>query len=270
MRMGPHGSKSYGGGLSSLSQSSGKVRQRSSTGSWSGGDLGAAAAAAASGWPPQAFVRGVGGGVGAAAHMPPLASSTSTSWTKLSAATLASQRLGSRAGSQHQSPTSWRQPSAAEVFGAGGGRGAGGDDDDGAAAAAATPNRHTRQEENEMTPSVTLSAAFHGGSGREGGAGGRSRRPVDGRLWEEGDVPFRDNPRDIGPAGLALGAAGGLTTGEAKAPEQSHKVVIRAPPVAAMGAQGLAAPTEGEITVSSSSHPKAVESPPAAATRVGM
>ncbi|CAN0546539.1 unnamed protein product, partial [Ectocarpus sp. 8 AP-2014] len=119
--------------------------------------------------------------------MPPLVSSTSTSWTKLSAATLASQRFGSRAGSQHQSPTSWRQPSAAEVFGAGGARGTGGYDDvdAAAAAAAATPKRHTQREENKMSPTVTMSAAFHGGSGRAGGAGGTSGRPVDGRRWEE-------------------------------------------------------------------------------------
>ncbi|CAN0259089.1 unnamed protein product, partial [Ectocarpus sp. 12 AP-2014] len=278
MRMGPHGSKSYGRGLSSLSQSSGKVRPRSSTGSWSGGDLGAAAAAAAaaSGWPPQAFVRGAGGGVGgvgAAAHMPPLASSTSTSWTKLSAATLASQRFGSRASSQHQSPTSWRQPSAAEVFGAGGARGACGDDDDDGAAAgaeAATPKRHTQREEDEMSPTVTLSAAFRRGSGRVGGAGGRSGRPVDGRRWEEGDVPFRDNHRDVRPKGLALGAARELTTGEAKAQEQRLEGAARgATQGVAIGAQGVAGPTEGGITASASTRPKVVEPPAAAAALVG-
>ncbi|CAM9694268.1 unnamed protein product [Ectocarpus sp. 13 AM-2016] len=275
MRMGPHGSKSYGRGLSSLSQSSGKVRPRSSTGSWSGGDLGAAAAAAASGWPPQAFVRGAGGGVGAAAHMPPLASSTSTSWTKLSAATLASQRFGSRASSQHQSPTSWRQPSAAEVFGAGGARGACGDDDDddGGAAAGAeavTPKRHTQREEDEMSPTVTLSAAFRRGGGRVGGAGGRSGRPVDGRHWEEGDVPFRDNHREVRPEGLALGAARELTTGEAKAQEQRLEGTARgATQGVAIGAQGVAGLTEGGVTASASPRPKAVEPPAAAATLVG-
>ncbi|CAB1099644.1 unnamed protein product [Ectocarpus sp. CCAP 1310/34] len=269
MRMGSHGSKSYGRGLSSLSQSSRKVRPLSSTGSWSGGDLGAAAAAAASGWPPQAFVRAAGGGVGAAAHMPSLASSTSTSWTKLSAATLASQRFGPRAGSQHQSPTSWRQPFAAEVFGAGGAKGAGGDEDDGATAgaAAATPKRPTQREENEMSPTVTQSAAFHRGSGRVGGTGGRSGRPVDERRWEEGDVPFRDNPLDVRPKGLALGAARELATGEAKAQEQSLEGAARgATQGVAIGAQGVAEPTEGGITASASPRPKAVEPPAAGAT----
>lgn len=197
MRIGLPGSGgSFGGGLSSLSQS-GQPRSRSGTGSWSADRAASAASAASAGW-PRGFVRGAGGGIGlSGCHTPPMA--TSTSWTKLSAATLAAQRFASCANQEQQSSPSahQQQPSAAEIF-SGSGAAALADDAAGDAAAAATPKTQQQQqqkeeEETETCSPLTLRRAYHGADGGHGGAlGGGQPRPVAERRWEDGEVPFRE------------------------------------------------------------------------------
>lgn len=193
MRIGLPGSTSFGGGLSNLSQS-GHPRSRSGTGSWSGGDR---AAASAAGW-PRGFARGVGGGGVAGVsggHTPPLAT-TSTSWTKLSAATLAAQRFSAIVNQeQFGSPASaaQQQPSAAEVFSvAGAGYSALADDAPGSGAPKQGRGQQEEEEEEEQAEGeeketyspFSLRRAYQGADG-----GGR---PIAERRWEDGEVPFRE------------------------------------------------------------------------------
>eukprot|EP00752_Nemacystus_decipiens_P018357 g16468.t1 len=216
MRIGLPGSNSFGGGLSTLSQS-GQPRSRSGTGSWSGGDR-AASAAATAGW-PRGFARGGGGGgVGVSGCRTPPMAATSTSWTKLSAATLAAQRFGSCATHQDGiSPSAGsQQPSAAEVFS--------GTCDSSVAAASALADdapvsrspeapggEKEEKEEKEMYSPLTLRSAYQGadGGGSEGVRVGGP--PVAERRWQDGEVPFRENgegDEDRKGVGLVVAAEG--------------------------------------------------------------
>lgn len=200
MRIGLPGSNSFAGGLSNLSQS-GHPRSRSGTGSWSGGDR--AASAASAGW-PRGFARGGGGGgVGVSgSHTPPRA--TSTSWTKLSVATLAAQRFSSSANQEPFSPSAPQQPSAAEIFGGAGGGGCGaaaaaGLADDAAAGSGAPKLGQGEKEEkgggNETYSPLTLRSAYRGADdgGLDSALG--CGRPAADRRWEDGEVPFREKYR---------------------------------------------------------------------------
>ena len=211
MRIGLPGSNSFGGGLSSLSQS-GAPRSRSGTGSWSGGDR---AASAAAGW-PRGFARGGGGGgVGVSGcHTPPMAT-TSTSWTKLSAATLAAQRFTSSCANQegYNSPSAGsQQPSAAEVFSCAASALA----DDTPGSGAPKPPQEGEEDKEAYSP-FALRSAYRGVDGgcHESAVGGP---PVAERRWQDGEVPFRE--KGGGDAERERGGAGSA------APEGSGKRVL--------------------------------------------